>query len=491
MGVDGMQLELRNISKHYGGLKANDGVDLTVDSGSIHGVLGENGAGKSTLMMILAGYLRRTAGEIRVDGRRIDYHSPAEAAGLGIGMLYQDPLDFPNLTVLENFMLGQVGGLRYTTRVYLQKLQRLAAHFDFHLEPDAPVAGMTVGERQQLEILRLLSLGVRVLILDEPTTGISALQKEVLFKALKRLAREDKSIVLVSHKLEDVQALCDTATVLRHGKVAASLSAPFDTGRLLGLMFDSPPNPPGRRRSRLGDIILEFKAVAGTGGRTGLKPCDTSIRRGEVLGLAGLEGSGQGVFLKIAAGLKQPARGTVHINHIAMSGKDHRAFQAAGVGFLPSARLEEGLLPGLTIAEHVALKSKQGTFMIRWHQALGAALAGIDTFRIMGRPQTLVESLSGGNQQRLLLSFLPVKPELLLLDNPTRGLDVESSVWVWNHLLALAKGGAGIVFSSSELDEILMVADRILVFFEGRIIKDVIAEQTDSNELSRAIAGKV
>jgi ABC-type uncharacterized transport system ATPase subunit len=486
-----MQLELRKISKHYGFLKANDGVDLTVNSGSIHAVLGENGAGKSTLMKILAGYLGRTGGQILIDARKVDYRSPAEAARLGIGMLYQDPLDFPNLTVLENFMLGQVRGLRYTPRAWLQKLIRLAAHFEFQLQPQAPMAGLTVGERQQLEILRLLSLGIRVLILDEPTTGISSLQKEVLFNALKRLAREDKSVVLVSHKLEDVEALCDTVTVLRQGKVAGRMEAPFAPHRLLAMMFDTIPEAPTRQRGQPGPSILEFKAVSGKGGRTGLKQCDTCVRKGEVVGLAGLEGSGQGVFLRIAAGLKPPGQGSVHIDHIAMSGKGHRAFRAAGVGFLPSARLEEGLIPGLTIAEHVALKSKSNSFIIQWPQALNAARTSIDTFNIIGQPRTLVDSLSGGNQQRLLLSFLPTRPKLLLLENPTRGLDLESAMWLWNHMLVFKKGGTGIVFSSSELDEILMVADRILVFFEGRIIKDVSAEQTDSQQLSSAIAGKV
>ncbi len=486
-----MQLELRNISKHYGSLKANDCVDLMVAPGRIQAVLGENGAGKSTLMKILAGYLDRTGGQIIIDGRPVDYRTPADASRLGIGMLYQDPLDFPNLTVLENFMLGQVHGLKYTPRVWLQKLERLADQFEFRIDPRAALAGLTVGERQQLEILRLLSLGIRVLILDEPTTGISALQKELLFNALKRLARENKSVLLVSHKLEDVEALCDSVTVLRQGKVAGRMQTPFDSHQLLNMMFDTLPQAPCRQQGGDDTPILEFRAVSATGGRTGLKRCDTSVCKGEVVGLAGLEGSGQGVFLRIAAGLKPPDHGSVHIDRLEMAGKGHRAFQDAGLGFLPAARLEEGLMPGLTIAEHVALKSGAGSFMVKWPQCLNTAQAKIDTFHIMGRPQTRVESLSGGNQQRLLLSFLAPRPKLLLLENPTRGLDLESAMWVWNHLLAFKKGGTAIVFSSSELDEILMVADRILVFFDGRIIKDVAAERTDSQELSRAIAGKI
>lgn len=486
-----MRLELKGISKHYGNLRANDGVDLTVESGTIHAILGENGAGKSTLMKILAGYLRRTSGEIRIDDRRIAYETPAAAAAHGIGMLYQDPLDFPNLTVLENFMLGQVHGLRHAPSAYLKKLSDLSGHFNFHLQPDLPVERLSVGERQQLEMLRLLSLGIRVLILDEPTTGISALQKEVLFEALKQLAREGKSVLLVSHKLEDVEDLCDALTVLRRGRVSGRMQAPFDTPKLLAMMFDDLPARPKRQPPVKGAALMEMRGVAGSGGRTGLHDCNLVVAKGEVVGLAGLEGSGQGVLLRIGAGLKSPTRGAVLLEDKSMAGSDHRDFMAAGVGFLPSGRLEEGLMAGLTLAEHAALQDQRKSFVINWSNAVRDARKRIDAFRIAGAPQTPVEALSGGNQQRLLLSCLPASPKLLLLENPTRGLDLESATWIWNHLLTINRNGASIVFSSSELDEILMVAQRILVFYDGRIIADVDADHTDSRQLGRAIAGKL
>lgn len=486
-----MRLELKKISKHFGDLRANDCVDLTVPSGSVHAVLGENGAGKSTLMKILSGYIVRTSGEIHIDGRSVDYHSPAEAAARGIGMLYQDPLDFPNLNVLENFMLGQVHGLRLSPSASLEKLNKLAAHFGFRLHPHTPVGRLTVGERQQLEILRLLSLGIRTLILDEPTTGISELQKEVLFNALKQLAAEGKSVLLVSHKLEDVEGLCDSLTVLRRGKVTGTMRAPFDTRQLLGMMFDDMPQAPTRPVSEKGGVLLEMDGVTGSGGRTGLRGCDVAIGKREIVGLAGLEGSGQGVFLRIAAGLTLPAEGTVRLDSVVMTGKRHRSYLAAGIGFLPSGRLEEGLMPGLSIAEHVALKRQAGAFFVNWPQALSAARDGIDTFRIAGVPGTRVDALSGGNQQRLLLSFLPSSPKLLLLENPTRGLDLESTMWVWKHLLSYNQAGAGIVFSSSELDEIIEIADRILVFYEGRVVADVATSETDAHHLGCAIAGKI
>ena len=228
-----MRITLRDISKQYGKVNANDGIDLEIQEGSIHGILGENGAGKSTLMKILAGYTAKTSGTILVDGRPAVYDHPAQATRQGIGMLYQDPLDFPPLTVVENFMMGLDHGFLSREESYRLRLRELADPFGFHLDPDAAVERLTVGERQQLELVRLLALGVEVLILDEPTTGISNLQKQALFKALRRLAGDGKTILLVSHKLEDIEALCDRITVLRRGKVEGEMVRPFEGAKLL------------------------------------------------------------------------------------------------------------------------------------------------------------------------------------------------------------------------------------------------------------------
>ena len=486
-----MRIELRDIHKYYGPVKANYGIDLEVAPGTIHGVLGENGAGKSTLMKILAGYSQKTKGEIRLDGTAVNYETPAQAAEIGIGMLYQDPLDFPQLSTLENFMLGQTGGMASHKRSFKTKFLELAGAFNFSLNPDTSVKRLTIGERQQLEILRLLSLGIQVLILDEPTTGISSIQKEILFKALKKLVAEGKSVILVSHKLEDAEILCDRVTVLRQGEVTGVMDTPFDTASLLAMMFGAPPVPPSRCSMLPGEPILSLKQVWAPGGRTGLKDCNMVARQGEVIGLAGLEGSGQGVLLRLAAGLTRPRDGSIHLAGREMLGEDFHAYQNKGVAFLPTARLEEGLIAGLSVIEHFALQKKHNGFLVKWQHALERANQGIEDFRIKGTPDTRVESLSGGNQQRLLLSFLPVDPILLLLENPTRGLDVESIHWVWQHLQKYCAAKTSIVFSSSELDEILMVADRVLVFFDGTIIKDVATDETDVHELGRAIAGKI
>lgn len=485
-----MRIELHDIHKYYGASRANNGISLTIEPGAIHGILGENGAGKSTLMKIMAGTIRKNRGTMLINGMAADFSRPDQAIRLGLGMLYQDPLDFPSLTVLDNFMLGQTAGVRIRKRFFHRQLCRLSEQFGFSLNPDTPVKSLTIGERQQLELLRLLALGVEALILDEPTTGISGLQKDTLFNALKALAAKGKSVILVSHKLEDVETLCSRVTVLRQGRVSGNMTRPFSTETLLEMIFGTPPAPPVLLPVAPGDPILVMDSVSTIGGRCGLQNCCTRIREGEIIGLAGLEGSGQELFLRLASGIKKPSQGTITLNGIRMNGRDHHAFKDQRVVFMPSARLEEGLIPGLSIAEHVALQSSKNGFIVRWLEWLQKADQQICRFHIKGKPDSMVETLSGGNQQRLLLSLLPETPRLLLLENPTRGLDVESTHWIWEQLQHHRQNRASIVFSSTELDEILMIAHRILVFFDGRLIKDVDTKQTNIHELGKAIAGK-
>ena len=483
-----MRITLQNIHKHYGKVHANDGINMDIEEGSIHGVLGENGAGKSTLMKILAGYIQKTDGNILLDGQPVDYQKPAQATDHGIGMLYQDPLDFPSLSVLENYQIG-LGKAAYRLGDCKRQLEKSARHFGFQLDPETLIQRLTVGERQQLEILRLLILGVEVLILDEPTTGISSIQKDILFQALKKLASEGKTVLIVSHKLEDVDTLCDRVTVLREGKVGGDMDKPLQMDLLLEWMFGVAPSSSLCSESRSGAISLRLENVSASGGRSGLKDCSVSIRTGEMVGLAGLEGSGQGVFLRLSAGLIKSEKGTVRLGEESVGGCDYHFFKDKGVSFLPSARLEEGLIPGLTITEHFALQQK-GSFLIPWESSLSLANDRIKRFRILGRPSTRVESLSGGNQQRLLLALLSSDPRILLLEQPTRGLDLESSRWVWERLIDIASKGASVVFSSSELEEIFEIADRILVFYNGYLVKDVKTCDTSLQELGKAIAGK-
>lgn len=484
-------IEIIDIHKHYGLVKANNGISMTIHDGSIHAILGENGAGKSTLMKILAGYNRKTSGTIKVNGQEVDLTSTAVASSLGIGMLYQDPMDFPQLSVIDNFMIGQSKGFLIDKRQFLQRFSHISESLGFSLDSNALVKTLTVGERQQLEIIRLLSLGIRVLILDEPTTGISEYQKDTLFSALSRLTQEGKSIVLVSHKLEDVEALCDRITVLRQGKVSGHMDRPFDTKKLLTMMFETHSIPPSRLESKKGSVFLSLKNVSAKGGRVGLNHLNVDIHEHEIVGLAGLEGSGQGVLLRSAAGLTPVTEGAIYLDNEKLNGKSHVQFQQAGITFLPSSRLEEGLIPGLNLLQHFALSSQPKPFFVARKKAGVLARESIDTFQIKARPLSPVETLSGGNQQRLLLSLLPSHPRLLLLENPTRGLDLASAYFVWKHLQAFCQNHhTAILFTSSEIDEILMVSDRILVFYDGIMVLDRKTSDTDIHEIGAAIAGK-
>ncbi len=478
-------IELINIHKTFGKVQALTGVYLKAEAGTIHGIVGENGAGKSTLMKVLTGFIVRSGGEILLQGQKVRLDSPKDALRLGIGMLYQEPLDFPQLSVLDNFMAGRTTFAPVTAR---GELARLAASFGFSLNPSSLVEELTVGERQQLELLRLIGDGATLLILDEPTTGISERQQELLFAALEKLKANGATVFLVSHKLEEIDLLCDTVTVLRHGRVAASRQRPFDRDALLQAMFDELPEhlPPPVKKSG-GEPILEFDKVIGSADRSGLQGVSLAIRAGEVVGLAGIDGSGQAAFLKTACGLLPVESGRVLRFGVPLQ-------NGAGIGkttvFLPADRLAEGLFPSMTVREHHLLAAP-GNALITSTTGLTDTRQAIATHSIKGQPETAVEDLSGGNQQRLLLSLIPSEVRLILMENPTRGLDVQSTAWTWHHLHSLLKSDGAIVFASPDLEEIMSQASRIVVFYNGKIVLDTPARATDYHRLSRAITGQV
>jgi len=485
-----MNVELRNICKHFGMVQANRDIDLDIPSGTIQGILGENGAGKSTLMKILSGFIQADSGEIRLDDRAVVIHSPADAIRQGVGMLHQDPLDFPPMRVIDNFLLGRPGGLFPDRRAAARDFRGLAAQFDFSLDPDAYVDALTVGERQQLEILRLLWLGARVLILDEPTTGISASQKEKLFATLRTLAKQGMTVIFVSHKLEDVEALCHTVAVLRAGKLVGQAGAPFQTKKLVELMFGREISLGARQAAAGGACVLSLDGLDLEDARLHMRGIELEVAAGEVIGLAGMEGSGQGPFLRACAGLIRPVGGHVSIKGHDLTGKSYHAFKQNGVSFLPASRLEEGLVSGLTLTEHFVLAERtQGVFINHeWGQSL--AEERIKSFNIRGTPLSPVESLSGGNQQRALLALLQTPLSLLLLEHPTRGLDIESVIYIWSKLKERCRQGTAIVFISSDLEEILQYSDRVLVFFSGRVSRPLDAAKTTVEQLGNLIGGK-
>lgn len=485
-----MNVELREIHKRFGKVHANAGISLNIPSGTIQGILGENGAGKSTLMKILSGYFHADSGEIILDGKPVTISSPADAINHGIGMLHQDPLDFPPMRVVDNFLLGRAGGLFPRRAAVTRDFKRLAGQFGFALDPDAYVDMLTVGERQQLEILRLLWLGARVLILDEPTTGISATQKEMLFATLKKLAEQGMTIIFVSHKLEDVEFLCHNIAIFRAGKLIGAMKPPYATKKLVEMMFGKEISLGDREPCKQEGNLLSLHGISIEEIRLKIKDVDLQVRAGEVIGLAGMEGSGQAPFLRACAGLIRPVAGKVHVNGTDLTGKSYHVYKKHGVAFLPAARLEEGLVPGLSLTEHFELAEKADGVFIDHERGQSLAKDRIASFNIKGTPVSTVESLSGGNQQRALLSLLRDPLALLLIEHPTRGLDIESVIYIWKKLKERCKQGAAILFISSDLEEILQYSDRVLVFFSGKVSQPLDAATTSVEQLGELIGGK-
>ena len=319
----------------------------------------------------------------------------------------------------------------------------MCIRFGFNLKPDATIASLSIGQRQELEIIRLLALGVKTLILDEPTTGISAEQKTLLFNALRALAAEGMSVLLVSHKLEDVIALCDEVIVLRAGKLVGAAEMPVTKTEIVRLMFGQELAPQPRQHTTLGETALAFDHVTLRGKRVTVEALDLNVRAGEVVGLAGLDGSGQELIVRACVGLVKPQRGTISITGSDLTGKLYRDFRQAGVAFGAAGRLEEGLIAGLTLTEHVALTSSSDA-LVNWTAARQATAAQLQLYNVRGQPESQIETLSGGNQQRLLMALLPQKPVLLALEQPTRGLDVDSARWIWQQLLARRATGTAI-----------------------------------------------
>ncbi len=486
-----MNVELKNIHKHFGKTHANKGINLTIPSGTIQGILGENGAGKSTLMKILSGFIQAdSGGQIILDDKPVIIHSPADAIHVGVGMLHQDPLDFPPMRVLDNFLLGRSGGLFPNRTTVARDFSLLAEKFDFSLDPDSYVDSLTVGERQQLEIIRLLWLGARILILDEPTTGISASQKIKLFDTLKILAEQGMTIIFVSHKLEDVEHLCNQVAILRAGELVGEMNPPFSISKLVEMMFGKAVTLGERQTAEVGETVFSLKNVSLEDARLKIKDVSLDLRAGEVIGLAGLEGSGQGMFIRACSGLVRPVGGKVQLKGQDLTGKTYHAFKEVGVNFLPAARLEEGLVPGLSLTDHFVLAEQpKGIFIDR---VAGEKLAEerIKSFNIRGTPLSLVESLSGGNQQRAELALLQTPLSLVLLEHPTRGLDIESVIYIWAKLKERCRQGAAIIFISSDLEEVLQYSDRVLVFFSGKVSPPIDAATTSVEQLGQLIGGK-
>lgn len=484
-----MHIHIIGIHKKFGTVHANNGISLEIKPGTILGLLGENGAGKSTLVKILAGVVQKDRGGIVLDGVSSEIRSPAEAIKLGIGLLHQDPHDFPSLSIAENLRVG-VRRKAWKEQRELQRLDSIQSQLEFHINLNQQVADLTLGERQQLELLRLLWNDAELLILDEPTTGISRNQKELLFSALRKLSKQGKSIIFVSHKLEEIQDLCTQVAVLRKGELTGVLDKPFSEEQLVNLMFGRVLTRTNPCRKISNENCVEVEDLAIENSRIQLSNINFGIREGEVIGLAGMEGSGQNHFLRVLAGLAVPQRGKIRLNSHALPLGSCFRMQGEGIFFMPAGRLEEALLPGMTLYEHFYLSNEEVPFFVDRKNILSRAREKIEQFNIKGDSNSLVEELSGGNQQRLVLALQKEKARLMLLEYPTRGLDIESANWIWKILRRRCEKGVSIIFSSQDLDELLFYADRIVVFYGNQVSKPIQASRLDENMLGSMIGGK-
>jgi ABC-type uncharacterized transport system ATPase subunit len=479
-------IEMRGIVKRFPGVLANDHVDFELRAGEIHALLGENGAGKSTLMSLLAGLYKPDAGAILVHGQPVHFRSPRDAIACGLGMIHQHFSLIPSQTVTENILLG-LDEPRFLMRLahYDQRMVELGQRFGLRITPQAKVWQLSIGEQQRVEILKMLYHGAQVLIMDEPTAVLAPQEIEELFKTLRAMVGEGKSIIFISHKLNEVLKIADRVTVLRKGKVtAAGLSAKETTreelarlmvGREVLFRLDKKPQPPG-------EVVLELDGVCASNdkGRPALRNVSLTVRAGEIVGVAGVAGNGQTELAQVITGLRHCTAGRVIINDQEVTNQPARLIIRQGVSHIPEDRVGVGSAPNLSITDNVIMKSYRRAPIARGltldNDAARQKAEGLKEEYAIRAPtvEQPARMLSGGNLQRVILAReLSAKPQLLIAMQPTRGLDVGAIESVQRLLLAQREAGAAILLSSEELEEILALSDRVVVMYEGEIVGEV------------------
>jgi simple sugar transport system ATP-binding protein len=496
-----MRLELRGITKRFGALVANDHIDLVVEPGEIHCLLGENGAGKSTLMNVLYGLYTADEGEILLDGEAQRFGGPGDAMAAGIGMVHQHFMLVPVFTVAENVMLGhestKTGGV-LDLESARRKVREISARFGFHVDPDAVVEDLPVGVQQRVEIIKALSRDADVLVLDEPTAVLTPQETDELMGIMRQLRDEGAAIVFITHKLREVRAVADRITVIRHGKVVGEASPTATDADLASLMVGRAVELTVRKDApRLGDNALEVAdlVVAGADGQVLVDGVSFTVRGGEVLVVAGVQGNGQTELTEALLGLQENVRGSVRLDGKELVGRSVRRILDAGVGFVPEDRTEDGLVAEFTIAENLILDRTDGPPFVRGGSLqLGArdefAREKVAEFDV--RTQGIdvpVGRLSGGNQQKVVLAReLSRELRLLVAAQPTRGVDVGSIEFIHKRIVATRDAGVPVVVVSTELDEAVALADRIMVMYRGRVV-GIVPSTTPRDVLGLMMAG--
>ena len=500
VGASEAVVAMRQITKRFGALTANDSIDFSLQRGRVHALLGENGAGKTTLMNILFGLYAPDEGEILLRGAAVELSSPRDALEHRVGMVHQHFMLVPDFTVAENVVLGSRSAwdLRLRRSEIERQVAETAERFGMELRPNQPVTELSIDVQQRVEILKLLYVGAEVLILDEPTAVLGPVEIDNLFGTLRALADGGASVVIITHKLREVMTIADDVTVLRHGTVVAhSTRGNFDERDLALAMLgrELPPPPPRGPRRTAGPAVVTITGLHVPGDReeNAVDGLDLELRAGEILGVAGVEGNGQVELCQALCGLRSPTGGEIHVGAADVTNAGPFAFHEAGIGVISDDRLRWDVIPDLTLADNLALSAVRAGRYSRWGllrrrtiQRDAAAL--LTEFDVRPNdPKALMGRLSGGNQQKLVIAReCAANPKALIASHPTRGLDVGASGFVFHRLALLRDAGCAVLLNSTDLDELLAIADRIVVFYRGRAV--LLAQSDDVNVRSLAAA---
>ncbi|GAA2075304.1 sugar ABC transporter ATP-binding protein [Pseudolysinimonas kribbensis] len=476
-------LQLHGVTKSFGAVAALAGADLTLRAGSIHALIGENGAGKSTLVKIIGGLYRRDAGEFLLDGESVDFHNTREAKDAGIAVIYQEPTLFPDLTVAENLFVGRQPYTRFGTldRARMRRETReLTQRLGVPIDPDRDARGLSIADQQVVEIAKSISVGARVIIMDEPTAALSGVEVERLMGIARQLRDEGRGIIFISHRFDEVFALCDVVTVMRDGSYVATneTSTTTEDEIIRQMVGRSVDNLFPKQEAQIGDPVLEVEHLTSAGV---FDDVSFTVRSGEIVCLAGLVGAGRSEIARAVFGVDPYDSGSVRIAGRAVPGRNPAVAMRLGIGFVPEDRRKQGLAMTAGVQSNITLAIRDKLARLGFITSAReepsartwAARLQVKTFALDAEAQML----SGGNQQKVVLGkWLATQPKLLIVDEPTRGIDVGTKAEVHRLLSELAGTGVAVLMISSELPEVLGMADRVLVVREGRITAELTRE---------------